>query len=98
MKSLYAQYLEEKTNRKVLETEHGFVTYEIIGDACYIADIFTIKEERLGGLMMQMCLEVGDIAKRLGAGLSLAQSSLTIRTLPRIKGLFGYGDEAVENR
>ena len=66
MKSLYAQYLEEKTDRKILESEHGFVTYEITGEVCYIADIFTVREERLGGLAIQMCMQVGQIAKAAG--------------------------------
>lgn len=66
MKSLYAQYLEEKTERKILETEHGFITYEIYDKCCYIVDIFVVREERLGGLAKEMCFRVGDIAKEQG--------------------------------
>lgn len=66
MKSLYAQYLIEKTERKILESEDGFITYEIEGEHCYIADIFVVKEKRLQGIAMKMCLQVGDIALKEG--------------------------------
>lgn len=66
MKSLYAKYLEEKTNIEILESDYGFVTYEIQDTRCYISDVFTIKEKRLEGLMLKMCLEVGEIAKARG--------------------------------
>lgn len=66
MSSLYAQYLEEKTNRKIIETEDGFVTYEINGPQCWIADIYVIRERRKLGIAMQMCIKVAEIAKEAG--------------------------------
>lgn len=62
MKSLYAQYILEKTERKIIESDDGFITYEIDGERCYIADIFVVKEKRLQGIAMKMCLQVGEIA------------------------------------
>jgi hypothetical protein len=46
MKSLYAEYLEEKTNDQIIETDEGFITYRIIADSIYIIDIYIKPEFR----------------------------------------------------
>ena len=45
--SLYAQYLQERSNRGILETEDGFMTFEYLPeDFVYIVDMFVKKESR----------------------------------------------------
>lgn len=44
MASLYAQYLMEKTDDQIIETDSGFATYRYMGnETIYIVDIFIQK-------------------------------------------------------
>jgi hypothetical protein len=47
-KSLYAQYLLERTTDSILETDYGFVTYRYLpgNTSVYIIDIFILPEHR----------------------------------------------------
>lgn len=48
--SLYAQYITERTNDLILETDKGFATYRYVpGDKVYIIDIFVLPEHRKRG-------------------------------------------------
>lgn len=51
MPSLYAEYIRERTNDKIIEGPSGFATYRYINDgrSCYIIDIYTVKEARQQG-------------------------------------------------
>ena len=47
MPSLYAQYLLERTDDKIIETETGFMTYRFLDErSVYIIDVFVIPSER----------------------------------------------------
>lgn len=47
MASLYAQYLKERTDDKIIESEQGFITYRYLNnDQVYIVDIFVLPEFR----------------------------------------------------
>lgn len=63
MMSLYSQYIAERTSFSLIEKPHGFLTYELNGDTCFVADIFVIKESRKSGLAMEMCEEMAVIAR-----------------------------------
>jgi predicted GNAT family acetyltransferase len=59
---LYAQYIREKTNDKIIETDIGFATYRYIEDnTVYIVDVFVMPEFRKtghgSGLADQVVLE-----------------------------------------
>jgi GNAT superfamily N-acetyltransferase len=66
--SLYAKYLTERTNDRILEVGHGFATYRIIPDqsAVYIIDIFVEADFRKAGTAAQMADEISKIAKKEG--------------------------------
>jgi GNAT superfamily N-acetyltransferase len=66
--SLYAKYLTERTNDRILETGHGFATYRILPDqkAVYIVDIFVDADFRKAGTASQMADEIAKIAKKEG--------------------------------
>ena len=66
MKSLYAQYVEEREELAIIERKEGFATYKIDGDYCYIADIFVTVEFRRVGVAFEMCEEIAKIAKDSG--------------------------------
>lgn len=64
--SLYGDYIKEREGKEILENEHGFFTYKIDGDECYIEDIFIKKESRLNGIGKKMALTISEIAKANG--------------------------------
>lgn len=66
MKSLYAQFVEEHRGFKILENQYGFATYNIEGEACYIADIFVTSEKRRSGVARGLCFAIRAIAKEAG--------------------------------
>lgn len=64
MKSLYAQYVKERENLDIVESEKGFATYQIYDNGeCYIRDIFVAPEFRNTKLTMDMQKQINDIAK-----------------------------------
>ena len=61
--SLYAKYLEDRTPRKIIESEFGFITYEFTEDGIYIVDVYTVPEARRTGECFKLADMVLDIAK-----------------------------------
>jgi GNAT superfamily N-acetyltransferase len=66
--SLYANYLTERTNDKILESDRGFAVYRMLPEqkAVYIIDIFVHPDFRKTGLATQMADEIAGIAKKEG--------------------------------
>ena len=65
-KSLYARYLAERCGHSIIETEHGFATYEWLDGAVYIRDLYVTPEARRQGHASQIADQVCDIAKARG--------------------------------
>lgn len=91
--SLYAHYLAERTDDRMLETEQGFVIYRFLEDKrCYIIDIFVVPACRQSGAATSLANKVVDIAKAkgcielLGTVRPSAKSSTTSLAV-----LLGYG-------
>lgn len=64
--SLYGDYIKEKDNKCILENEFGFITYQFLGEACYIEHIYVVPEKRRekhGSLLADM---VSDLAASEG--------------------------------
>lgn len=65
--SLYADYLRERTDDQIIETELGFVTYRFLNEKqAYIIDIYVVPEHRKLGAASGMADMVVEIAKRRG--------------------------------
>lgn len=47
--TLYAQYIDERQGLKIIEDEHGFITYKIKDEECFLAEMFVRKEYRRAG-------------------------------------------------
>ena len=41
--SLYAEYVKLEEKYKIIETEHGFMTYQITGKEFYVSDFYARK-------------------------------------------------------
>lgn len=90
--SLYSQYLKERTNKQILETEQGFVTYQIFGKECYIEDIFVIPSLRKERVATKLADEVSEIAKTQGCTHLTGSVCLTSsNSTQSLKVLLGYG-------
>lgn len=65
--SLYAQYLTERTEDLILETEKGFATYRFTNEfTVYIVDIYVIPEFRKQGVARDLSDTIVGIARMKG--------------------------------
>lgn len=46
--SPFAQYIQEREGKSIIEDEFGFATYFYVENHCYIEDVFVLKEHRKG--------------------------------------------------
>lgn len=91
-KSLYGQYIEEREGKGIVENEHGFATYVIAGEECYLEDIFIKRGSRLAGAASELADNVAKIGRERGC------KYLTGSCVPSTKGatesmkaMFSYG-------
>jgi GNAT superfamily N-acetyltransferase len=66
--SLYAEYLSERTNDKILEMDFGFATYRHMPDqkTTYIVDIYIKPEHRKQGFAALLADQISQEAKDIG--------------------------------
>lgn len=92
MLSHYGQYIEEREGLDILENEHGFFTYKISGEECYIKDIFITKDARRSGVATDMANKITKIAKEQGCKfLSGTCDPTTNGATESLKAMFSYG-------
>lgn len=92
--SLYAKYLTERTNDRILEINHGFATYRILPEqkAVYIVDIFVDPDFRKAGTASQMADEIAKIAKKEGCIKMLGSVVPSMKnSTASLKVLLAYG-------
>lgn len=67
MPSLYAQYIEEREGKHILESEYGFATYQFLDNGrCYIEDIYVVPDYRKSYAASNMANAITAIAKDKG--------------------------------
>ena len=64
--SLYADYLTERTNKNIIEGDHGFIVYSISQKVLYIEDIYVSPDKRKSGLAKTMADFVCVLGKKAG--------------------------------
>lgn len=64
--SLYAEYLAERTNKEIVESNQGFATYSFTEQGVYIEDIYVKPEYRKSGIAAEMANQIVGIAKERG--------------------------------
>lgn len=91
--SLYSQYVQERTDRQILETEYGFCTYVIQpNQIVYIEDVYVIPEHRDSGLASKFAKDIIEIAKNQGCNKMLASVVPTAKnSTESVKRLIGFG-------
>ena len=91
--SLYADYLKERTNDNILETEHGFATFRYLNEKqVYIIDIYVIPQFREEGIAARMANAIGMEAKSVGCTEMIGTVNLgTNNTKQSLIVLMKYG-------
>ncbi len=97
--SLYSKYVKERENGEVLEHPHGFATYFIQGDECYIRDIYVEPLYRHDHLAARMANEITLIAKSKGCRfLTGSVDPKANKSEDSKKVLIAYGMKHIANR
>lgn len=92
--SLYAKYLTERTNDRILEINHGFATYRFIPEqnAVYIIDIFVESDFRKAGSASSMANEIAKMAKKEGCTKMIGSVVPSAKgSTESVKVLLAYG-------
>ena len=66
-RSHWANYVEERLGVHTIENEDGFVTYHFTNGACYIVDVYVVKEKRKTGTAKKFLALLEE--ESLGAGI-----------------------------
>lgn len=92
--SLYAEYLRERTDDEIIETDKGFLSYRFLNDgkSVYIIDVYIRPEFRQQGMAAKMADMVAEIARERGALEMLGSVSPIAKTsTDSLKVLLAYG-------
>lgn len=63
---LLANYLKEREGYDSLITDEGFAVYKIMGQECYIKDIYVHPDYRKKGVASELADAIAEIAKQKG--------------------------------
>lgn len=66
-----------KRNRKLIDFDYGFVSYEMRGDACIIYDIYVAPSFRKKGVTTKVAHVLNDLAKEAGKKVLIGFSEKT---------------------
>lgn len=95
--SLYSDYLKEREDLEVIESEIGFVTYKFREDqTVYIQDIYVKNKFRASGEASRLANQVLDLAKKrnihvaVGSVDSRANGAVTSDKVLRAYGMRPY--------
>jgi hypothetical protein len=95
--SMYGDYIKERLNDEIVESEYGFATYRyidkaVIGRAVYIVDIYVKPAFRKSGEAARLADRIVAIAKNYNCIELIGTVSPTSRTATEsIKVLLAYG-------
>lgn len=91
--SYYADYLRERTDDEIVETQAGFASYRFLNkDQCYIIDIYVVPEMRKNGAASQLASEIITIAKARGCTQLIGTVCVTAKNSDiSLKVLQAYG-------
>lgn len=62
--SLYGDYIKERENKDIIESDKGFATYTIYPNGeCYLQDLYVVPAYRQTGLASNMADKIVEIAR-----------------------------------
>lgn len=91
--SMYAEYIHEKTNNLIMETEKGFATYKYLDEqTVYILDIYVLPELRRTNAASTIGDNIVEIAKAKGCNRLLGSIVPSNKgSTESLKFLLAYG-------
>lgn len=93
--SLYGKYVKERENREIVETDHGFATFQYCGyenTECYIIDLYVLPDHRKKGVASQLADRIAEMAKEKGCQyLSGSVDPTANGATDSVKTLLAYG-------
>lgn len=93
---MFDLYIKEREDFETIKNDKGFAIYKILGDECYIKDIFVLKEYRKDGVASALADDIAKIAKDQGCNFLSGSVSLECGDpTASIKVLLAYGFQVV---
>lgn len=95
MSSLYAQYIRERENKDIIESDKGFATFKTFHNGeCYLQDLYVVPSERKTGLATEMANKIVEIAKERGCNTLIGSVSTEDQHATKnLKIFLNYGME-----
>jgi len=96
--SLAADYRKEREGIETIENEHGFITYKLFPEECYVIDIYVRPEDRRTRIGSMMADSVVKIAKEKGCKILTGSiDTRLISCTQSAKALLAYGFRFLRN-
>jgi ribosomal protein S18 acetylase RimI-like enzyme len=90
--SLYSDYLKETNLKQILELESGFATYHLLGEECYIEDIYVLPDLRKSNKATELALNIEHVARQQGCKYLTGSVNTNIKDpTSSMKVLLAYG-------
>lgn len=90
--SLYSEYLKERENFDCIESDNGFITFQVSGKECYIRDLYIRPAFRNKKNASELANQVAEIAKQSGCSHLTGSVDVKDKELSRnIQVLMAYG-------
>lgn len=92
--SLFGKYIKERSNKSIIEDEHGFATYFTAynNEYMYIEDLYVLPEFRKKDKASAYADKIAEIAREKGIKKLLGSVDITLESsTTSMKVLFGYG-------
>src|SRR5438105_356331 len=64
--TLYGNYIKERLNHHIIETDKAFATYSFESEGVYVHDIYTHSDYRHEHLATKLADQIAEIAKQKG--------------------------------
>ena len=64
--SLFGDYIKERLNKEIVESDVGLCTYFFVQDGVYIEDLYVRPEYRKGHIASELADQVAEIARQKG--------------------------------
>lgn len=99
MASLYADYINEREDKEIVESDKGFATFKCFENGeCYLQDLYVVPSERKTGLATQMTDQVVEIARERGCNLLVGSVCTDDKYATRnMKVFLAYGMQIYKN-
>jgi ribosomal protein S18 acetylase RimI-like enzyme len=97
--SLFADYIKEREDKEIIESDKGFATFKIFDNGeCYLQDIYVIPKYRETKIATEMADKVFAIAKERGCKLLVGSVCTEDKNATKnMKVFLAYGMQIYKN-